>query len=552
MSLFDDLLHNAGKQYDKKDYGKSLILLLASEVLNNDEEIDEKKSFNILRIENLKGHCFVALEDYDSARVSFENVLKENENIAEVHAGLGMLYWNLGDAKKSLKYFERSFEINPFNKPGVIYYSKVLYSIGSISEAKSFLNNYIQIYPTDLEAINLLFEYSEVDKIKGERKDIELMLVTGIYGSGKTTYANSLSSAVLHIDEYFDYTKKKLDSDLLRIKKDYYTYCLNNKSIVLDAYTLFIDPKLDMLRDIIKPVNKIIVKFVYTSAEELYNSQRSTEERKTNLMKQELPKKEFIRWNNKEQIKLLGEFDTLFEENIIQGIDFVYRMGNTYRNTDRAHFMETIGEINDWSMNKYELISFVQKHENQPYQTIELKNEIIRPGSEQCWLSWENIEKFNIDWKNKYVCDVGSYFGYFSLQTLKKGAAKVLGIDQNETLLNVYKEVLNANGYTNVNTLPIKLGDGNVLPDEKFDVVMALNMLHHIEKNTSKENYTNVLISVFKNAREVVLEINDYQIEMIDKIAHQFSFKIVEKVKSHRNTSYGQRFLLYYIKVNDN
>ena len=485
MNLFENLMLKAGIQFSKKDYGKSLILLLASEVINNEEGEADKKGENNLRIENMKGHCLVALEDYDSAKQAFENILLQKDNIAEAHAGLGILYWNLGEANKSLEHFSKSFEINPFNRPGVIYYTKVLHSIGKVDQAKLFCLDYFKMNPADLEILNLLLEISDVETLKQKRLDVELVLVTGVHGSGKTTYVNKISNAVLHIDQFFDYSQNRLNYDSLKMVKDYQTYFLNNKNIVLDGYVMFIDPQFEKLRGVIAPVEKIIVKYIYTSPEELYNSQRSNEERRANMAKEELSKEEDILWNKKEQIILLQKFEKLLEVNAISGIDFVYRMGNTYIDSTKEHFLETMGEITDWSMNKFELISFVKKNESQPYQTIEYKGEIIRPGTEQCWLSWENIEKFKIDWKDKYVCDIGSYFGYFSLQAFKNGAGKVLGIDQNEDLLKVYREVLLANGFSNFQTLSSKLGNGNNIPDDNYDIIMALNMLHHIEKSTT-------------------------------------------------------------------
>ncbi len=550
MKLFEDLMLKAGIQFTQKDFGKSLILLLASEVINNEEEETDKKLENNLRIENMKGHCLIALEDYDSAKQTFENILSRRDNIAEVHAGLGMLYWNLREANKSLEYFSRSFEINPFNRPGVIYYTKVLHSIGKIDQAKLFCLDYFKMNPADLEILNLLLEISDVESLKQKRDVLELVLVTGVHGSGKTTYANKLSNAVLHIDQFFDYSQNKLNYDLLKLVKDYQTYFLNNKNIMLDGYVMFVDPQFEKLREVISPVDQITVKYIYTSPEELYNSQRSNDERRANMSKEELPKEEDILWNKKEQILLLHKFEKLLEINAISGIDFVYRMGNTYVDSTKEHFLETVGEITDWSMNRFELISFVKKNESQPYQTIEYKGEIIRPGTEQCWLSWENIEKFKIDWKDKYICDIGSYFGYFSLQALKKGAKIVLGIDQNEDLLKVYKEVLLANGFSNFQTLSRKLGNGNNIPDDNYDIIMALNMLHHIEKSTSASHYNEVLESIFRNTKEVVMEINDYQIQKIEEKAKQSGFHLKNTIKSHRNTSFGQRFLLYFTKLN--
>lgn len=197
-------------------------------------------------------------------------------------------------------------------------------------------------------------------------------------------------------------------------------------------------------------------------------------------------------------------------------------------------------------MNTQELVAFVEEHEAQKYQTIELNGKIIRPGTEQCWKSWENICKFGINWADKFVCDVGCYFGYFSVQVLKFGAKKVLGIDQNEALLSVYREVLLSNGFKNIETFASLLGNGNVIPDREYDVVLVLNMLHHIQNNTTEEDYVEVLGSIFIDAKEVVFEINDNQIEQIKNIALENNFVLKKIVESHRNTTFGQRYLLHF------
>lgn len=197
-------------------------------------------------------------------------------------------------------------------------------------------------------------------------------------------------------------------------------------------------------------------------------------------------------------------------------------------------------------MDAQELIFFVEQQEVQNYQTVELDGKIIRPGTVQCWKSWENICKFDIDWSNKFVCDVGCYFGYFSVQVLKSGAKKVLGIDQNEDLLSVYKEVLSSNGFKNVETFASFLGNDNVIPCHKYDVVMALNMLHHVKTVSTEEGYVKVLNSIFITTKEAVFEVNENQVEQIKNIASENMFILKKIIKSHRNTTYGQRYLLHF------
>jgi 2-polyprenyl-3-methyl-5-hydroxy-6-metoxy-1,4-benzoquinol methylase len=199
-------------------------------------------------------------------------------------------------------------------------------------------------------------------------------------------------------------------------------------------------------------------------------------------------------------------------------------------------------------MDAQELIAFVEQYEIQKYQTIELAGKIIRPGTEQCWKSWENICKFDINWLDKFVCDVGCYFGYFSIQVLKSGVKKVLGIDQNEALLSVYKKILSSNGFKNIETLVSLLGNGNVIPNHNYDIVLALNMLHHVRSGTTEEEYIKVLKSIFTATKEVLFEVNDNQLMQIKNTASENNFVLKKTIKSHRNTAVGQRYLLHFLQ----
>jgi len=196
-------------------------------------------------------------------------------------------------------------------------------------------------------------------------------------------------------------------------------------------------------------------------------------------------------------------------------------------------------------MNAEELIRFVEQFEpGGKYQTIELNGEIIRPGDERCWKSWENICRLSIDWSNKFVCDIGCYFGYFSTKILRAGAKGVLGLDQDELVLPVYTEVLTSNGFKNFETMLLKLGDGNVVPNYDYDILLALNMLHHVQKSTTNSEYIKVLNSIFIATKEVIFEVNNNQIDQIKNSALGNNFILKNTFKSHRVA--GTRSLLYF------
>lgn len=179
------------------------------------------------------------------------------------------------------------------------------------------------------------------------------------------------------------------------------------------------------------------------------------------------------------------------------------------------------------------------------YQTIEIDNEIVRPGAQKCWVTWENISGFNIDWSDKFVCDIGCYFGYFSTKVLRSRAKCVLGIDQNEDLLGVYKEVLLANGFENFETLTLKLGNGNIVPNNNYDISLAMNMLHHVRKVTTELEYIKVLNSIFVSTKAALLEVNNNQLNQIKNVASKNNFTLKNIAKSHRVG--GTRTILYFV-----
>lgn len=199
-------------------------------------------------------------------------------------------------------------------------------------------------------------------------------------------------------------------------------------------------------------------------------------------------------------------------------------------------------------MNAEELLKFISQFEQEKYQTIELNNKIIRPGSQECWKSWDSINKFNIDWKDKFVCDIGCYFGYFSTKILRAGAKSIFGIDQDKLVLPVYREVLLANNLTNFKTLLLKLGGGNIVPNNNYDILIAMNMLHHVQNSTTTVEYVKVLNSIFVSTKEVFFEINNSQLSQIKDIATKNDFTLINTARSHRVA--GTRTILYFGKNN--
>ncbi len=548
--MINSLISEAVKFYEVNQFTKALRLLSAAEVFVEDDGAIESQNL-YAQVENFKGNCLLANGDINSAQTSFQKAIGLNPLFAPAYFSLGSIFWEQGLKNDALLNFNTALSLNPKDQTIILSYGKILIDIGEIEKARQLFKKYLESNPNDLLVIDKLLSISNLTKKKNENIDTKLIIVTGLHGAGKTTFAQSLGFPVIHFDDLYDYTTKNFNYSLLSKQIDYLLFLSNHKKdfIVLDAYIFSLDEDLKLLKQVVAPIEDIAVKFVYTSPEELYRSQRSTHERRERMVQRPLNKDEDIRWSNKHQHFIKVWTDDLLLSKNITGIEYIYREGDFYSKNDEDHFLKTIGNEEYWNAKPWEIESFVSAMEGvQQYQTIEVNNQIIRPGSEKCWMSWENISKLNVDWKNKSVCDLGCYFGYFSLQFLKSGARNVAGIDRKEYFLKMYKEILKLNGFQNFKTKCILLGNGNFLPNEEFDIIVALNMLHHVQRNTSPEYYSEVLESIFRNTKEALFEINDNQIEQIKEVANKFNFKLGGEVQSHRNTMFGQRFILHFTK----
>lgn len=114
----------------------------------------------------------------------------------------------------------------------------------------------------------------------------------------------------------------------------------------------------------------------------------------------------------------------------------IYRDNNIYtKYLDDIHLNKLLNKSNS-----ERLLNFVDKTSGaKNYQSIILNKEYIRKGTENDWITLENILKCT-SLKNKIVCDTGCFNGYFSFKFLEEGAKKVIGIDHNIQALSICKK----------------------------------------------------------------------------------------------------------------
>ncbi|MBN2406647.1 MAG: methyltransferase domain-containing protein [Elusimicrobia bacterium] len=126
----------------------------------------------------------------------------------------------------------------------------------------------------------------------------------------------------------------------------------------------------------------------------------------------------------------------------------------------------------DWSKSRIE--EFLGRP-GLKYQKIELPYGLSTPGAERketCDLI------FSDGVEGKSVLDIGSYLGYFCIKAAERGASRVLGWEINEESID------NARTIAEIKGLNIEYVKGDIEkddPGEKYDLVLCLNLLHHMK-----------------------------------------------------------------------
>lgn len=368
----------------------------------------------------------------------------------------------------------------------------------------------------------------------------KLILITGYSSCGKSTYSTTFKAPIITFDNVINY--KTLAVNYQEIKN----IIEKNKgaeNIILDAYIFFLDPTLEKLKNIFNNnITSIEIHHIYTSLDNIaiktidrikggYNPSSSD----YSILIEHI-------------IKDISDIDNICKQlkqnEIIDKYIYVYRQdGNYVYHNDNEH-LKLI--LNGHDMIKIDyLMNYIDKTSGDPkYQTIEINNKIIRLGASNCPSSWANILKTGIEFTNKKVCDLGSFNGYFSIKCKKAGALSVDGYDVNEPAIKISKLIAL---YNNLKCSFYKknLGVDEFISDN-YDIILALNMLHHVKLNNGENGYNQVIDGIFKHCKEAIFEVNDKEIPDIKKYADINSFTLIKSVESHRKTMFGNRYVLYY------
>jgi hypothetical protein len=375
---------------------------------------------------------------------------------------------------------------------------------------------------------------------------MKLIVITGLCGSGKTFFCKNKNN--ISYDNVFSYLTntldyKKIDNHLenLSCYDEIYLDAFNNNLIE------YIKSKLNLNNSDIEFI------LIYTDIDSYYNIIAIDQPRDFDQTLYDGYVKSIIM--TIDSIKnLIKEYSTK--------IIYKYRNNDLYTDyNDEEHLNNILNETK-----KDRLLKFIDNTSGaKNYQSIILDGEYIRKGSEQDWLTFENILKCT-SLKNKIICDTGCFNGYFSFRSITEGAKKVICIDHNLPAINICKKIAiynNLHLYKNgqkqdvscefgIDFYEHKIGRDLIFDANKttpkIDIIFALNYLHHLKNELGNEAFTDTVDSFFKNSKEIIFEINENEIDDINILAVKNDFVLINKIESHRKTMFGNRHILYYKK----
>lgn len=107
------------------------------------------------------------------------------------------------------------------------------------------------------------------------------------------------------------------------------------------------------------------------------------------------------------------------------------------------------------------------------YQRIELPYGIVTSGKDR---SATAAQLFPDDLTGKTVLDIGCNHGFICHEAARRGAARVVGIDIEESMIRGARRIADCLGYD----IEFRVGDMEREPiEEQFDFVVCLNVMHH-------------------------------------------------------------------------
>ena len=188
-------------------------------------------------------------------------------------------------------------------------------------------------------------------------------------------------------------------------------------------------------------------------------------------------------------------------------------------------FIDKKKSENNVTVSREDIINFLNETDLKEYQSIDLPFGLKTPGMDRS-KSADIVFKYSV--KNKSVLDIGCKYGYFCHEAILRGANVVNGIEISDANVEIAKKIVE------LWDRDIEIFEKDFLDtdfNKKFDVVLMLNVLHHIISPVS------ILKKVSKCTNELaVVEFSTILdshtgLSMIKKIVYKLFLKASDTVQ---------------------
>lgn len=134
------------------------------------------------------------------------------------------------------------------------------------------------------------------------------------------------------------------------------------------------------------------------------------------------------------------------------------------------------------------------------YQDIWVKGKLVKKGQRECTNRYEKIKEKMKEWDDTFtVLDLGANNGYFSYRIAEDFNVPVTMIEEKKEARKIYD--MNENPYVTLVNSRVDVKELKKLcKEKKFDVVLALSVLHHFD------NYEEVIDVLFAHSKHLFIE----------------------------------------------
>lgn len=132
---------------DTKNYSEAMIIYNKLLTQTKDEN-SGKYSANIAEIYFLQ-------KDYQTSLKLYFDIYNKDPNNAEIQKAIALNYFVSGDFSKSIEFYQK-YLAQKSDKESVLNYAKSLFYSKQIEPARKILENYVNVYPNDVEGLSTL------------------------------------------------------------------------------------------------------------------------------------------------------------------------------------------------------------------------------------------------------------------------------------------------------------------------------------------------------------------------------------------------------------